>query len=104
MVSSRIRRAAAGTVIGLLALGCGQPEPGAAADSAARARKILRVAYNREIDVLNAFTSQMLIDIHLSMVEGLITTDENNTYVCWPNRFRPRRTAWWCATRTARST
>ena len=81
MVSSRIRRAAAGTVIGLLAVGCGGTEPGAAADSADGARKILRVAYNREIDVLNAFTSQMLIDIHLSMVEGLITTDENNTYV-----------------------
>lgn len=44
-------------------------------------RKILRVAYEREVDVLNAFTSQMLVDIHFSMVEGLITTDENNTYV-----------------------
>lgn len=44
-------------------------------------RDILRVAYEREVDVLNAFTSQMLVDIHFSMVEGLITTDENNTYV-----------------------
>jgi peptide/nickel transport system substrate-binding protein len=44
-------------------------------------RKILRVAYEREVDVLNAFTSQMLVDIHFSMVEGLVTTDENNTYV-----------------------
>ena len=43
--------------------------------------KILRVAYEREIDVLNAFTSQNLVDIHFSMVEGLITTDENNNYV-----------------------
>lgn len=44
-------------------------------------RKILRVAYEREVDVLNAFTSQMLVDIHFSMVEGLVTTDENNSYI-----------------------
>jgi peptide/nickel transport system substrate-binding protein len=52
-------------------------DPLAAADG----RKILRVAYEREVDVLNAFTSQMLVDIHFSMVEGLVTTDENNTYI-----------------------
>jgi peptide/nickel transport system substrate-binding protein len=44
-------------------------------------RKILRVAYDREVDVLNAFTSQMLVDVHFSMVEGLVTTDEHNTYI-----------------------
>ena len=44
-------------------------------------RKILRIAYEREIDVLNAFTSQNLADIMFSIVEGLITTDEHNTYV-----------------------
>ena len=27
-------------------------------------RKVLRVAYTREIDVLNALTSQNLVDIH----------------------------------------
>lgn len=52
-------------------------DPLASADG----RKILRVAYEREVDVLNAFTSQMLVDIHFSMVEGLVTTDENNTYI-----------------------
>ena len=31
--------------------------------------------------MLNAFTSQMLVDIAFSMVEGLVTTDENNTYI-----------------------
>ena len=31
--------------------------------------------------MLNAFTSQNLVDIHFSMVEGLITTDENNNYI-----------------------
>ena len=41
----------------------------------------MRVAYEREIDVLNAYTSQMLVDITFSMVEGLITTNENNTYI-----------------------
>ena len=45
------------------------------------AKRILRVAYNREIDVLNAYTSQNLVDIEFSMVEGLITTDEHNTYI-----------------------
>lgn len=44
-------------------------------------RTILRIAYNREIDVLNALTSQMLLDVHFSMVEGLVTTDENNVYI-----------------------
>lgn len=42
---------------------------------------ILRVAYDREIDVLNAYTSQMLVDISFSMVEGLITTNDRNTYI-----------------------
>lgn len=42
---------------------------------------ILRVAYERELDVLNAYTSQMLVDISFSMVEGLITTNDRNTYI-----------------------
>ena len=44
-------------------------------------KKILRVAYDREIDVLNPFTSQNLVDISFSMIEGLVTTDETNRYV-----------------------
>jgi peptide/nickel transport system substrate-binding protein len=47
----------------------------------ATGKKILRVAYNREIDVLNLFTSQNLCDIEFTMVEGLITTDDHNSYV-----------------------
>lgn len=35
-------------------------------------KSILRVAYTREIDVLNAFTSQNLCDIEFTMVEGLV--------------------------------
>lgn len=43
--------------------------------------RILRVAYNREIDVLNPFTSQNLVDIQFSMIEGLVTTDANQNYI-----------------------
>ena len=39
------------------------------------------MAYEREIDVLNPFTSQNLVDISFSMIEGLVTTDENKRYV-----------------------
>lgn len=69
-----------GVVVSALLAAC---SPGESRDPLASAdgRKILRVAYEREVDVLNAFTSQMLVDIHFSMVEGLVTTDENNTYV-----------------------
>ncbi len=74
-------RVAACAIIGLLVWGCGQTVPDDAAGPVDGARKILRVAYNREIDVLNAFTSQMLIDIHSSIVEGLITTNENSTFI-----------------------
>jgi peptide/nickel transport system substrate-binding protein len=63
----------------LLLVGCGGPtEDWAAADDG---RRILRVAYEREIDVLNAYTSQNLVDIQFSMVEGLITTNDQNTYI-----------------------
>jgi len=51
--------------------------PGATPDG----RRVLRVAYTREIDVLNALTSQNLVDIQFSMVEGLVTTNESNRYV-----------------------
>jgi len=61
-----------------LATACG---PAGDARGAADGRRILRVAYTREIDVLNAYTSQNLVDISFSMVEGLITADEHNRYV-----------------------
>jgi peptide/nickel transport system substrate-binding protein len=48
-----------------------QPEP-----TTAPAKKILQVAYTREPDVLNAFTSQMLCDIEFTMNEGLIQNNE----------------------------
>lgn len=78
--AARSVTAVAATASMVLAAAC---TPGESRDPLASAdgRAILRVAYEREVDVLNAFTSQMLVDIHFSMVEGLITTDENNTYV-----------------------
>lgn len=71
------RRSALVLLLALVACGGEARDPLAASGG----RAILRVAYDREIDVLNAFTSQMLVDIHFSMVEGLITTDESNRYV-----------------------
>jgi peptide/nickel transport system substrate-binding protein len=41
-------------------------------------QKIIQVAYTREIDVLNPFTSQMLCDIEFTMMEGLIQNNEKN--------------------------
>jgi len=58
---------------------CG--DDGGAGGGPAAEGNILRVAYDREIDVLNAFTSQNLVDIQFSMVEGLVTTDAQNRYV-----------------------
>lgn len=63
--------------------GDGGPEAGAGPATAGEAGSpgILRLAYDREIDVLNAFTSQNLVDIQFSMVEGLVTTNDRNEYV-----------------------
>jgi len=69
--------------ISLFVMGLGGCGGGEARDPLASTdgRKILRVAYDREVDVLNPFTSQMLVDVHFSMIEGLVTTDESNTYI-----------------------
>jgi peptide/nickel transport system substrate-binding protein len=77
---TRWRRLAAATLACLTLVACAGTDRGAESGSG-RARTILRVAYDREIDVLNPFTSQNLVDIEFSMMEGLITTDEHNTYV-----------------------
>lgn len=77
---NEVMRCAALAVLALGMVGCGGGESRDPLNSA-DGRSILRVAYEREVDVLNAFTSQMLVDIHFSMVEGLVTTDESNTYI-----------------------
>jgi len=54
---------------------------GADGDATAGGKRILRIAYEREIDLLNPFTSQNLVDISFSMIEGLVSTDEHNRFV-----------------------
>lgn len=57
---------------------------GSAAPSAATSGgtgKTLRIGYGGEIDTLNPLTSQFLIDIHLTMMEGLIVSNDQNQYV-----------------------
>jgi peptide/nickel transport system substrate-binding protein len=54
---------------------------GEAAPAAEAGNKILRVAYDAEVDTLNALTSQNLTDIEITMVEGLIMSNDQNTYV-----------------------
>lgn len=44
-------------------------------------KKILHVAYSAEVDVLNALTSQNLTDIEVTMVEGLIISNDKNQYI-----------------------
>lgn len=78
--TSRRLIAMAGVAMALTACGGGDGGGRSVLDSV-DGRKVLRVAYTREIDVLNALTSQNLVDIQFSMVEGLITTNENNTYI-----------------------
>lgn len=57
----------------------GAEEPAAASDEAAK--KILYVAYDRELDVLNPFTSQMLCDLQHNVSEGLIITNDQNQFI-----------------------
>ncbi len=73
------RKAVLAAVLTGLAAGCSGGDGGSGANR--DGRTILRIAYEREIDMLNAFTSQNLSDIAFSMVEGLVTTDEHNNYI-----------------------
>jgi len=47
----------------------------------AQAKKILYVAFDRENDVLNQFTSQMTCDIQQNVVEGLVITNDKNEFI-----------------------
>ncbi len=49
--------------------------------SAASGDKILRIGYGAEIDTLNALTSQNLTDIEITMIDGLIMSNDENSYV-----------------------
>ncbi|MCB0044951.1 MAG: peptide ABC transporter substrate-binding protein [Caldilineaceae bacterium] len=71
----------------MLISACAAPAtPGDAAESGQTAstesgEKVLRIAYGAEIDTLNALTSQNLTDIEILMVEGLIMSNDQNTYI-----------------------
>ncbi len=82
----------------LSACGSAPTAPGAAASTAAASTaaastaaastaaaggsgQILRIGYGGEIDTLNPLTSQFLIDIHLTMMEGLVVSNDQNQYV-----------------------
>jgi peptide/nickel transport system substrate-binding protein len=78
---TRIDRTTA-LLAGIVLAACGGGSDGGAGGGVAEdGRRILRVAYDREIDVLNPLTSQNLVDIQFSMMEGLVTTDEHNRYI-----------------------
>ena len=64
-----------------LAACAGDRPPSVGSAAATTDDGILRVAYTREIDVLNPFTSQNLVDIQFSMVEGLVTTNAEQAYI-----------------------
>lgn len=73
---------ARGTCLALLAWaasGCGNA--GQDALPPGPTGNILRVAYEREVDMMNPFTSQQLVDVQFSMIEGLVTTDADQRYI-----------------------
>jgi peptide/nickel transport system substrate-binding protein len=67
-------------VLGNLYAG-GQEEAAPEQPGADSGKKILYVAYDRELDVLNPFTSQMLCDLQHNVNEGLIITNDKNEYI-----------------------
>ena len=75
-------------LVAILLLGCtfgmlfasGQKEP-AGVQTTESGKKILYVAYDRELDVLNPFTSQMLCDLQHNVSEGLIITNDKNEFI-----------------------
>ena len=57
------------------------PTASAAASASPTKGGTLRIGYGAEVDNLNAFTSQFLTDIELTMVEGLIVSNDKNEYI-----------------------
>lgn len=76
------------TLVAILLLGCtfgtlfasGQQEP-VSVKKTDGGKKILYVAYDRELDLLNPFTSQMLCDVEYNVSEGLIFTNDKNEFI-----------------------
>ena len=57
------------------------PTASSSASAAPTKGGVLRIGYGAEVDNLNAFTSQFLTDIELTMVEGLIVSNDKNEYI-----------------------
>jgi len=55
--------------------------PAAETEAPAPEKKVVQVAYSAEIDILNALTSQNLTDPEVTMVEGLIISNDKNEYI-----------------------
>src|SRR5439155_9657094 len=85
---TRVRLLVAFLVVTILA-SCGpgptavpsQPAASASATAGPTKGGVLRIGYGAEVDNLNAFTSQFLTDIELTMVEGLIVSNDKNEYI-----------------------
>jgi peptide/nickel transport system substrate-binding protein len=69
----RIRTCLLGVL--LASVGCAR-EGGRAGGDAAASNDLLIVAYDREPDTLNRFSTHILEDVQTCIVEGLVTTDE----------------------------
>lgn len=68
-------------IVSSIFAGGGSEDAGRTEETTADGRKILYIAYDREIDVLNPFTSQMLCDLQHNVSEGLIITNDQNEFI-----------------------
>lgn len=74
MISSTWRRRSAGVALATLTLAACAREAGQG--GAGASNDLLIVAYDREPDTLNRFSTHILEDVQTCVVEGLVTTDE----------------------------
>ena len=74
----RVRRLTAGVL--LAAMGCGG-ESGGRAGRPAPSNDLLVVGYDREPDTMNRYATHILEDIHSTVIEGLVTNDEQMNVV-----------------------
>ncbi|MCJ7625642.1 MAG: peptide ABC transporter substrate-binding protein, partial [Anaerolineaceae bacterium] len=80
-VEVEVTRIVEGEVVTEMIVVTATPDPEAAAAEEVDEKEIIRIAYDRELDVLNPFTSQMLCDVMFAMNEGLIQADDSNQFV-----------------------
>ncbi len=76
MHARTVRRAASYLAAVTLALAACSGEGGRGGSESAASNDLLIVAYDREPDTLNRFSTHILEDVQTCIVEGLVTTDE----------------------------